>query len=436
MITQLRNLLSIASGRNARSTMFYLGGNVLAAVFPLLLLPVLTRHLTAAEYGVYALALVLAQSIFPLASLGLVNAVTRDFVDQRKLDFPRVVSISLFVSTASLLIVVVLIEAARMLGIASSLGADEELPDFFLLAVYVMVASQNVMAFVLSILQMNERPIAYGLLRLGSQLFFAGLALLFVVAWQSGTPGVVGGKALADAATLVIGLIILANGRLLVPRWNTSEAWRLLKYGLPLVPHMFSVSLIAVVDRLLLAEIVGVSATGVYMAGFQIGMVMWLIVNSTNQAWVPWFYKAMAAGADSAVPRIRRAILTVGGAYVAIAICLSALAPYALLLLSGPEFHGAAPVAALVVIAFLFQGFYGLFNSFLYYAKRTGILSVASAIAVVVNAVSCYVLIHSFGITGAALGTILGYFASFVFVAWFAKPYFVRSQSTVDDEAT
>lgn len=427
MITQLRNLLSIASGRNARSTMFYLGGNVLAAVFPLLLLPVLTRQLTAAEYGVYALALVAAQFLFPLASLGLANAVARDFVDQERLDFPRAVTISLAISSVALFVLVVVVEAAKQLGIDSTFGIDQGLPPIFFPAVYVMVAAQNVMAFALTVLQMNERPISYGFYRVGTQVLFAGLAVIFVVGFQSGAPGVIAAKALSDIFVLGIGIAFLAKDRLLVSRWNSSEARRVLAYGLPLVPHMFSVSLIAVIDRVLLAEIEGVASTGIYMVGFQIGMVMWLITNSTNQAWVPWFFKTMSGAGADALIRARRALLIVGGSYVLIALCLAAVAPIAVRVLSGTEFHSAAPVAALIVIAFLFQGFYALCATVLYYEKRTGLLATASIVSVVVNAVSCYYLIHLFGTAGAAMGTIAGYLASFVMVGVLATRFLTAS---------
>lgn len=409
-----------AASPQIQASVIYLGGNVLAALFPLLMLPVLTRYLTAAEYGLYALALVLVQFFFPFTSLGLSNAVARDFVDQDRIDFPRVVSMSIVLSSAAMIVLIVIVEVARLLRGASLFGEATSLPLLFFPAVYVMVASQIVLSHALALLQMKEKPLLYSALRIGSQIAFAIIAIFAVVTVRGGADGIILAKASADLLTIFACSAILFCYGYMVPRWNSSEARRILAYGIPLVPHMISVALIAIVDRLLLTHLMDISATGIFMAGYQIGMVMWLVVNSVNQAWMPWFFKAMALGTRGAKRRIVHVIYAIAMIYLAIAAAMAFIAPYIVAVLSGPDFQAAAPVASLIIVAFLFQGCYALFGSFLYYHKRPVLLSISSFATIVINVVASYFLIQSYGTVGAALGTILAYLLSFLFVAFFA----------------
>lgn len=410
-------IVRILSSRPLRSSGIYLGGNVLAAVFPLLMLPIFTRWLNPAEYGVYALALVLVQFLFPIASLGLSNAIARDFVDRHKLDFARVVSISLVLSAAVVVVIALVAVLAQYLGIDVLLGEEEELSQLFIPVVIIMLVGQLTISIAMSLQQMEERPVLYSVFRIGAQLLFALFALIALVGMEAGLNGLIISKGLADGLVVIACIAYLKRRGYLVARFQRKEAGRLLAYGLPLVPHMISVSLIAIIDRTLLAHMVGVSATGIFMAGYQVGMVMWLVVSSTNAAWVPWFYKQMAENTPEAHRSVVLGIYGIIGLYALLALLLVVIMPLAVTILIDQSYHGAVPVAQLVIVAFLFQGGYAIFSSFLYYQKRTTSLSLATMGTLAVNLIASYMAISAFGMVGAAVGTIIAYLTSFIVVA-------------------
>ena len=81
--------------------MIYAGANALSAGIPFLLLPVLTRALAPAEYGLVVDFFLLATLCTSLAGLGVHGAVSVKWFDRSGRDFPQLVGNALMVAIAS-----------------------------------------------------------------------------------------------------------------------------------------------------------------------------------------------------------------------------------------------------------------------------------------------------------------------------------------------
>ena len=63
--------------------------------------------------------------------------------------------------------------------------------------------------------------------------------------------------------------------------------------GVPLIPHALGASIIVFSDKIVITNLINIEANGIYSVAFQVALIIGLIQNSFNQAWVPWFYNSL-----------------------------------------------------------------------------------------------------------------------------------------------
>jgi len=266
-------------------------------------------------------------------------------------------------------------------------------------------------------LQVDERPIAFGIFNLSRTILSAGLVVLFVVALRRGARGAI------EATALAAGLAAVASLGLIRPGWfrrgSKKRLSRSLTYGLPLVPHSLAGMTNDVIDRLLLNAMLGLSAVGVYSMGYRLAAMGQVVAVSLNQAYSPAFIRTVnaaetsrrdgdAATADAALRRVGRlGLLTVAGvSCVVLAIC--AVAREAIMVLATPAFSDSwrvvAPVGAGVVA---WACYFPFSQSIFYNPRRVRWMIVVTGAAALTNIGANLMLIPKWGIMGAASATLV-----------------------------
>ena len=73
--------------------------NGLSSLFPLLLIPLITRYVDPFDYGVYAVFLVGINLIMPLIGIGIETSSGRKYIDKDTIDFPSYIFSAIFLTT-------------------------------------------------------------------------------------------------------------------------------------------------------------------------------------------------------------------------------------------------------------------------------------------------------------------------------------------------
>lgn len=273
----------------------------------------------------------------------------------------------------------------------------------------LVAAAQTVSGLVLVMNQMANRPGSFGLWRIGRAAAVNGLMLAFVLGGLTGWADLIIVLVAAHGAIAVLGLLWLWRSRLVACRVRGAHLLHLVKFGAPLVPHMVGAALITATDRVLLANLIDAGAAGIYTVGYQMGQAIFLLSQSVNRAWTPWFYRQMTDGSDAAARQSVIAGYWVAGGYVAAGLLYAVVGWFALPVIFGPVYATSTSVFVWIVAAFVAQGLWALVASFLYFREATGWISVSSFGAAVLNVGFSYLLIQANGMTGAAQGTFAAY---------------------------
>lgn len=392
-----------------RSVFLFAITNALAAGLPLLLLPLLTRILSPADYGLVAMYSVVLTALGALTGLSVHGAVGMRYFDRQEIDFPRYVGTCLTILLATTAAVLL----ASLLS-SSILETITALPANWLFIGVLTSGLQFIFLVRLSIFQSAKNAALFGFFRVGQAAVDAVLSVVLVVfttlAWQGRLIG------MSAAITLLglVSLVSLQRGGWLKMGFRSDYAKNALKFGLPLVPHVIGGVFLTMTDRLLITNLIGVSKTGVYMVAVQIGLGVYLVADACNRAASPFIIEAIKEGDGSRDKLIVRLCYAYFVGLLLLSLFVGLLAPWFLGFLVGAAFRSAAPLVLFLSLGQAFAGMYLIVANVVFYRQKTFHLAAITISCGGLNAALSYVLLQVVGLEGAAYAYLLAQVAMFL----------------------
>jgi O-antigen/teichoic acid export membrane protein len=171
-------------------------------------------------------------------------------------------------------------------------------------------------------------------------------------------------------------------------------------------------------DRLFIANMIGLPATGVYTVGYQVGSIINLLAMSFNNAYVPWLYQRLKNNSNSTKIKIVKFTYLYFFAIITLAILLAFLAPPILKILLGKSFNESSIYVSWIAMGYAFNGMYLMVVNYIFYSEKTKILAYITFSAALINILLNYLFIKAFGAIGAAQATTIVFAIKF-FLVWF-----------------
>jgi O-antigen/teichoic acid export membrane protein len=379
------------------SALVYAVTNALSAGVPFLMLPILTRVLQPEEYGLVAMFGVVVGVLGALTGLNVHGAVAVRYFERDRVDLPRYVATCLAILLASTAVV------AALVGLLHPwLESWTQLPARWLLLAVLVSGAQFVVQTQLALWQAARQAPRFAALRLSQAALDASLSLLLVLgaglAWQGRLGGIAIAACLAAAAAL---FLLWRSGAAKLPP-SRSLARDALAFGVPLVPHTLGGLLIAMVDRVMITNLLDVASTGIYMVALQIGMVLGLFTDAFNKAFAPWLMESLRQDSRERDRRVVRWTYAYFAAVVAAALLLGWIAPGLLGVLVGEKYRAAAPIVVFITLGYAFGGMYLMVTNYVFFAGRTGRLAAVTLASGALNVAASWWLLQRHGLVGAA----------------------------------
>lgn len=376
----------------------YFGANIINAGIPFLLLPILTRVLTPAEYGAVAIFLVMVGLFSAIAGLSVHGAVGVRFFQLSKNDFSDYVSSCVGILVVSTVITLVLMLIFQHWVVElSGLSIDW-------LSVAVLVAgAQFLINIRLSIWQVSGFAWCYGGLQISRSVLDASLTLVLLLGLGMAWQGRLLGMAYSIAFVALVGVYWLyKDGYLRRPSVWRDHANDAIKFGLPLIPHTIGSMLIFMTDRLIINQQLGPNAVGMYMVALQLGMAISLITESFNKAYAPWLYESLNKKSKILNFKIIKGTYLYFFLILAIGLSYGLVAQYLMPFFIGEEFLNSSGLIIYIAIGFAFGGCYYMVANYIFFANKNATLAFVTISAGILNIPITYFLVKNFGVVGAA----------------------------------
>ena len=386
-------------------SLIYIGAAATAALVPFLVLPLLTRWLGPEGFGTVGVLLAMISVCSMFIGFGTHTPIGVRYFQDGPESLPRYVSAALVVMAISAIPLMAVLqlnaqEIERLTGI----------PPEWLWVIGVSASGQFVLTVTLAVWQVRQQAFRYGITQIGFNVLWATLSIV-LIGWigMNWTGRALGQGSAAVIAAILCFAFLAASGCIErnPRRWPIRSA---LQFGLPLLPHSMAAIAMTTIDRFALTSYVGEAATGHYFAAFQIASVISALGAAVNQAWVPWLFQRLARSE----PESNREI--VYATYIIYVLLLSGAATMVVgskllvHLVAGPDFAQSAELLIFLAPAAAFTGMYYFVTNYLFFASRTGVLSVITvAIALLQTALTLW-LVKQAGMKGVALASLLSAF--------------------------
>ena len=393
----------------------YLLSNVLAAAIPFALLPILTRYLTPAEYGQVAIFQTLLAGLGAFLGIGAQGCAGIKYYDDdiSKDELKCFIGNCFLVLAASAALVFVV--AIIFHGVLSDWLAIQI--HWILLSV-VVASAIFVINMRMGQWQVRKQAKNYGVFQVSQSVANMLLSLFVVVFFLQGAAGRIWVLSTISVAYAGIAIYFLQKDGLLGFAWRPKYVREILAFGVPLIPHTVGFFLLSSVDRLVINSELGLANVGIYMVAVQLASAMGLVFDAINNAYVPWLFERLKRNQHAEKVQIVRWTYMYSIGLLVLVILAFWLGPPLLIFIAGKKYSPAADVIGWLVLGQAFNGMYLMVTNYIFYSKRTGLLSLSTITAGLINVALLFFLISFMGLKGAAIAFAASMAVKF-FITWF-----------------
>lgn len=394
----------------ARHSMVYALGMIIGRSVSFLLLPLYTRYLTPADYGVLGLVEMTLDFVSILAGAQLAAGVFRFYhkADSRA-ERDRVISTS-FLLVAGMY---ALVGLAAFLGapLLSRLVFGSEANTVLFRIASVNLGMSALQIVPLSLARVEDRSTLYVGSGLAKLALMVVLNLLFLVGMGLGVMGVFLSSLISNVLVgVVLAMWVLRRVSL---AFDAAAARSLLRYGLPLMGMQVATFLATFGDRFFLQAAADEAAVGLYNLAYQFGFLMVMVgFGPIDQVWNPRRFRlADDPNRDDA---LARAFVLINVVLFTVALGIVVLVGDVLRIMTTPAFHAAAAVVPVILVAYILQCWASIQDIGILVRERTEYLTLANVAAAVVALVGYALLVPPFLAWGAAAATVLSFMVRYL----------------------
>ena len=362
-------------------------------------IPVFTRIMSEDEYGRVSVFFSWFETIYAIASLGIVGGIYTTLLVKNEKDSKIIAS-----STLGLIATFNAILALIYMLLSNKLNPLLGFNTFQILAIFLMTLTAASFG-----LWSIEKRIDYDYRKLVIVTMIIAVTkplvtIILIVDSKDKVSARIFGSLMVEL--LFFGVILVSyfsRGRTFFSRiyWK-QNIW----LGIPLIPHALSQAVLSGADRIMIQSYVGDKEAGYYSLAYSVALLAMIVNSSFSQTLAPWTYQKLRGGKEKEIGRV--ALVTV--IFVAVVnLLIILIAPEIIGLFAPSSFEGAKYVVPPIAMSVFFMHMYDWFARIEYYFEKTKYVLVASTFAAIINIFLNYLFIPQFGYLVAGYTTLVSY---------------------------
>lgn len=396
-----------------KNSFIYILGDVLNKAVPFFMLPVLTRYLTPEDYGIISIFGVFVSILAVFTGLSIHGTINVNFFKMKKDELKVFIGNCLIILNMSTLIVLLIVYLLHPI-ILERLALKTE---WLVVAVFLAFA-QFLTTINLLLWMAEQRPKPYSIYQISQTLTVTFLSLLFIVGFGMNWEGQLLATAIGTLLFSVISFVFIIKRGYLIFQPNKEHIKDALKFGVPLIPHALAGWVKTGADRVVLMTVMGATTTGIYAVGYQIGIIISVLVTAFNKAWSPYMFNTLSNGPTE--ENKKKIVLFTYIYFVTVllfAVCFAYVVELLIPYFLGEKFTESTDFIIYFAVAFAFQGMYLMVGNYILYTKNTHILAYITFSTSVLHVGLLYVFINNSGAIGAAQASVISFAVTF-FATW------------------
>lgn len=387
--------------RFGKQLLIYGLGDSVNKIIGILIVPLFTRYLSPADYGVAGVLVVTNTLIIGLCDLGMSNAMARFFHDEKN---PKKIF-----GTAQM----AMISVTAIIAIIGIIFAKYFSIFLFKTPDYTQVVSLSFLTIPFSIavtaplmrLRLEEKAKTYAFFSVSRVVMTVILNIILIVGLKLGLKGFILGPLInAVFFAFIISIFTWEN---IGFAFNYPLFKKMFKFGFPFVLGLISFWIMDWADRFILTRLTNISEVGLYNLGYTMGMAVMLFVGSFQTAWTPFY---LSIRKEPNAKKIYSSIMTyysLGIGFIVLVIAVFSRDYFGFL--TPEKFHSAYLIVPIIALAYAIRGNFSIVAAGGFLKKRPIFEVSSDVIAVIINITGMFLLIPTFGRLGAAWATLISY---------------------------
>ena len=422
------------SSRLVKSSTLYLIGNLAQRAVSVIMIPLYTRYLSPADYGIMEIVeLAISIVVITLGYSAIAQSMVRIYYDWKDSEDRNAV-----ISTATLTLMVlgIFVTAGAMFGAipVSQLLFSTSDQTSLVRAFFVASYFGNLVEISLAYERLRDRPVFFVSYNIVQLVVSVILNVYFLVVWRSGIWSFVQARLIVGS----LGAIYLTVRTLRETgiAWRVEPLRRMLKFGSPLILSAVCFFIIHFSDRFFLVRFSSLAEVGIYSLAYKAGFIITMFVGQPfGRVWNVSLYEFVDRERwQEYFARVAR--IFVFCLFVA-AVGLSVFADVILRVATSPAFQTAAQILPVIALAYVFREVGDFFRNILYINKERSVhISIVTVFCAALKLALNALLVPSHGGMGAAYAT-LGTWLAFMAIMWAGSfrehriPFSLRSFTAV-----
>ena len=385
-------------------------GGVVRNVVPLVMLPIVTRMLPGTTYyGLSDLSNTLLQIGSALAVMGMYDALFRMFFEKNDREYKiSMCSTAMIFTTISSIILSILLLAFGKAIAQFFFGGREYINLVYITAATVLVSSTN--NIIAAPTRMKNDRKTYLIINIMTPVISYSITILLIMSkcYLMALP----------IGALVSGMIMEGAFLLINKEWfnfktfNVDYLKDLLRIAIPLLPNFIIYWIFNSSDRLMITNLIGLSAAGIYAVASKLGHCSQLIYTAFAGGWQFFAFSTMheedQVKSNSAIFEYLAVISFV----FTMIVCVASRWIFSVLFSS--DYYQGYLAAPYLFFAPLTQMLFQVACNQFLVVKKTWPNLIILAFGALMNIILNVVLIPAIGIEGAAIATLVGYVVSVI----------------------
>jgi len=383
------------------AVMAYMIGNMMIKAIPFVTLPIFTRVMSTADFGLYNTYLSYENILSILLGFGLCGTI-RVAKIQYGDSFEKYVSAIYGLQiTLSFVVDIIIILAFTLLQ-----------PKIWISQTLLMVLLVNCLSTQLYSIASAKYAISGEVVQnliISFLMTFFNVCLSLILCIYVYKNDTYIGRILGTCgAAIIVALIVLLQqvkrsvNLIDVPLWKFG-----LKMGAPLILHSLSVTVLSQCDKIMIQSIVGNEEAGIYGIAVTLSGIVAVLVTSIDNAWAPWYFERLKEKKYNYILNCNNVMI---GVFSLFSACVMFISPEIIRIMSTKEYWDSIYSFSPILVSIVFNFIYLIPVNFEYYNKQTSFVASSTIVSVVINVVLNYLFIKKIGYIGAAYATLLSKF--------------------------
>lgn len=404
--------------RLSGQTLVYGLGDAVIKAIAFFLIPLYTRLLSQEQVGIISLLNIVEIMLWLVLSFSLNAAVLKVFHDFESEKERKTVFSSAALFTAAIAFPVLLVLFFNADFISRIIFQNPENAPY-LKIIFCSVFFNLFRLLALAYLRTLEKPVHYSVLNILHFTLLVGFNILHVLILREGILGVV--KSSLYTASILFFVVMFSVFRNTGISFSKSALYKLLQFGLPMVPGSVAGYLLTMSDRYLLNIFSTTDQVGLYDIAYKFGMIIQMVlVMPFRTAWLPFVFSVQKKPEANKIYSGALTYFLLAAIFLFLA--LTFFVKEIIIVVSTAAYLPGVNAIPYIALAYIFFGLYYIVDIGVLLKTKTIFYTIIITIGAIINIVSNIFFMPKYGMMAAAVNTAISYFLILILM------YFVSSR--------